>query len=1083
MASPYYTVNASTSYLQIPSSNLSTTAATAGSTIIVYFSSLNTPGSIITIRDSQGSIGELYPIVLSTTQDITFLDGTFSTLITQPYGFITLSPKTPEIWNFVNTFAFPDAQAAAVINTLNANVITTSSLYVLDKAELSSANISSLSTESLFVRTGLQIEQSTVGSNAVFFGKLQVGHEIFTPSTLFVGERILASSLAIQGTGIFKSSVQISPSTGVALDVGGSTIIGSHLLGRDGARFAGNLEVQGSFLSNAGMLSNTGASFFTGPMTILGTAPGTSNSLNLSNSLRVESNAIVVGTAEVGDVATFSNDTNALGRLLVSKDGLFYSSITVEGSVSTQGSIVAAGNFSTGGAAGIGGSAWVRGGLSTGAGLMVGSFLSTASNVAVGLNLDVASSVSVGKDLRVVGDVNIGGTINAGGITSSNLNLAGALTVALSTTLFSSLTVWGNISTASSLLVSCNARFGGSVTTGGALSTGGALFVGGSVSTLGSAAVAGNLAVAGNASTNGALAVGGSVSTLGGASFGSPVFVNSRLVVTENVSTFGSVFVGASTVANAMVTSSIQASSFFLQGNAKFYTVDIQGDPITTSTAFALFVGPSTVHAGLFSTVGNVNVGGSLSTQRQLVTGSTLHASNLTLYGTGSTLSNLAVGGEFRVQRSTVHAELMSNTASTVLAGANFVTGLTTFSNAVTSFSTVTLQTGSAILRIAGAGTGISGANIGLSNEAQSNIFLGGLRTSNQTIVAGAQGGGIAANFRMGSNVPSQGMSMSYDSLAGPGTASGGRVEFAAASGTNRVGGFTFFTAVPDGITPTNAFRAVDIDARGTVTMTVYGSVTAGNLANWGGVRLEAINENTRTGLIRFLNPNTGTSAGYFGYSLAGGYINLIPENGGQGLYVQGNTWTTGNTSNAGNLSNGGKIYIFDNGSAGAPSLTWPNPADNDSGFYHPADGTIRGSINGVDRLEINTGGARIYGQTDLAAVGPGSDNAHLKVGTVSPFEGGCIAWNRVENGTGNLEIVGGRGGVANGFVVFYTSVANNTAAVVGNKALTIKQPSLADTCLVNGGITATGATINGNLIVTGTLTGAINLTFPISAI
>ena len=144
---PEYYITRSTTLLQIDSS--------ISINPIVYLSSLNSPGALITIRDIAGAIryNSTAPpasnniITLSTTQGITFLDGGGPSnnvyRITQPYGFLTVIPKTSSIWGLLNTFAFPDATAAANIQNLTASSITISNSY-LRTAYISSANISTI---------------------------------------------------------------------------------------------------------------------------------------------------------------------------------------------------------------------------------------------------------------------------------------------------------------------------------------------------------------------------------------------------------------------------------------------------------------------------------------------------------------------------------------------------------------------------------------------------------------------------------------------------------------------------------------------------------------------------------------------------------------------------------------------------------------------------------------------------------------------------------------------------------------------------------------------------------------------------
>ena len=161
-----YIVNRSTTLIQIDSSQ--------NQNAIVLLSSVNTIGSLVTIRDIAGSV--LYKglndasnniVTISTMQDIYFLhkdssDRPVSTiLLSQPYGFITVSPKTSTLWAVVNTQAFPDATTAAnLINVIVDNaILTEASISTCRISTLVANNIStmSLSAVSSIVQSNLYV--------------------------------------------------------------------------------------------------------------------------------------------------------------------------------------------------------------------------------------------------------------------------------------------------------------------------------------------------------------------------------------------------------------------------------------------------------------------------------------------------------------------------------------------------------------------------------------------------------------------------------------------------------------------------------------------------------------------------------------------------------------------------------------------------------------------------------------------------------------------------------------------------------------------------------------------------------------
>jgi hypothetical protein len=106
-------VNASTSLVMVNTSLLS-----PGDNQVVLLSSIVNPGALITIRDYIGQCSTNKKIIVSTTQGLNFLDGpqTSSFEIVQPFGFLTVSPKSSTIWSLINTYAFPSQTAANVSN-------------------------------------------------------------------------------------------------------------------------------------------------------------------------------------------------------------------------------------------------------------------------------------------------------------------------------------------------------------------------------------------------------------------------------------------------------------------------------------------------------------------------------------------------------------------------------------------------------------------------------------------------------------------------------------------------------------------------------------------------------------------------------------------------------------------------------------------------------------------------------------------------------------------------------------------------------------------------------------------------------
>jgi microcystin-dependent protein len=222
-APPDIYVNQSTSLVQVDTSQL-----VADQSAVVLLSSITSPGLLVTIRDFTGNAGSNIKIVVSTTQGLHFLDDVnkFSYTINQPYGFLTVTPKTPQIWAVLNTFAFPPENSAAIIQTITATNIYVSSIYgsSIQTNYGSAVNMSvfsSIYTNSLTIGSTLTVKDftyfgggiSTIGS-AVFFSSVQIqgGLSVFSSvalgSSLFVTGDIRVNGELIPSNSNLVSTVQ-----------------------------------------------------------------------------------------------------------------------------------------------------------------------------------------------------------------------------------------------------------------------------------------------------------------------------------------------------------------------------------------------------------------------------------------------------------------------------------------------------------------------------------------------------------------------------------------------------------------------------------------------------------------------------------------------------------------------------------------------------------------------------------------------------------------------------------------------------------------------------------------------------------
>ena len=112
------------SYITASTSVVLVATASAQTSTIVFFPNISSVGRIITVRDNDGAASSTKPIILSTVDSAVFSGIQNPILITQPYGFVTLSSLPNGTYNILNTFAFPAGQAAAYLSNIVGSTIT-----------------------------------------------------------------------------------------------------------------------------------------------------------------------------------------------------------------------------------------------------------------------------------------------------------------------------------------------------------------------------------------------------------------------------------------------------------------------------------------------------------------------------------------------------------------------------------------------------------------------------------------------------------------------------------------------------------------------------------------------------------------------------------------------------------------------------------------------------------------------------------------------------------------------------------------------------------------------------------------------
>jgi hypothetical protein len=257
MAAPVV-VNGDTSLVLVNTRNL-----TAGQSAVILLSSISYPGRTVTVRDSVGFLSSPQTIVISTQNNILFADGTSSVVITQPFGYLTVTSRDPYSWNFKNSFAFPLNQTIANVNSLTTNSVTTDNVY-----------------SQLYMSTPyLNTASLTATSTAAVYGPAYA-------STLIVGPPVLTSNLLVTDPG-FTLYSQGSMKVFGNMDIEGA------------GRFTGSLST-GSNLFVLGTISSLGAFGARGDIMTLGNFIAANGSV-IANNLDVR------GTTSIGGPATFSN--------------------------------------------------------------------------------------------------------------------------------------------------------------------------------------------------------------------------------------------------------------------------------------------------------------------------------------------------------------------------------------------------------------------------------------------------------------------------------------------------------------------------------------------------------------------------------------------------------------------------------------------------------------------------------------------------------------------------------------------------------------------------------------------------------
>lgn len=667
-----FIVNASTSLVQVDSSQIS-----PGIPAVVFLSSINNPGTIVTIRDSFGEASQTKKIVVSTTTGLNFLEGpsVSSYVITQPYGFLTVSPKTPNIWAVVNTFAFPDQSATAIVNNLNTNNIRVSTI-TNDIARMSTAGISTLVAGNLYVYTSLSVAQSTITSTLAVRDMAIFEKNVTILSSLTVGSSITTSSMLVASS-LKVNQLDLQMSTGWVMDSGGPVKIAGPVSTLSTISAGGTI----STLANLGVGQSTMIygqlmvrrdSFFEGGLSTI-------------SKLGVGAEVQILSTLSVKDESLFRSHLSTLSNVNIAGGLSTLSNVAIDRELFVRSSIT---TFST---------------ISTNWDINVGRNLSVQQTLAVGGDIIYKNRVldftnfSVLQDLFVFNNISTQSSIYAGLnlIVNGSTLLQGPVSSGSTHTVLSHLSTLGNFATGgsseflSTVLISSAVSTNWNMTVRGLISTQSTLVVGHAITALQQITTFSNFSTPSSIVAGNQITAGGHVQFLSSMSTVGPVAFFSSLQLQGSLSVFSSIGVAC----NVTIGGTLTANSFALPGAAQISSLTIM-----QQSNFVLTVSSSTLQVGLFSTMGDIRMGGRFSTQNVVAIGSTLFAgfvavqSNMSSFGTFGNFgdanfrSNVTIGGA----TSNLGATSVGDTFT--VANATTLNGTTQINNSLVTTGNVTFQ-------------------------------------------------------------------------------------------------------------------------------------------------------------------------------------------------------------------------------------------------------------------------------------------------------------------------------------------------------------------------------------------------------
>lgn len=372
----------------------------------VLLNQIQYPGQLISILDGTSSFGVLTtPIVVSTAITNSFMDGSVSTLINQPQGFITAQTINTNTWAFLNSFPFRNQYLSAGLLNL-----TTSTLFTALTSTLFE-NVSSMTVENLRV-TGnfVQSQGITLNTNISSLGTVEL------LSSLTVWRDVyLSSGMSTFGEVTLFSSLNIE----------------SHLTTPSSILTQSSMYISSSLIA-LGVLSTPSIEFQDG---LVGTTLNVSTSqitfANIAGSLLIHDSISTNSTVSMGGFLTASY-VKAESAIFLSSAALFQraeinSSVSTLQNVSTTGSLGVGGRLTVGLDLTVEDSIYVNGNATVNDFLTIQSTL-IANEMHVGTLL-VSDNYTNGSTITSVNSVTIDSNIGLGSLSSASTFISGFLTI------------------------------------------------------------------------------------------------------------------------------------------------------------------------------------------------------------------------------------------------------------------------------------------------------------------------------------------------------------------------------------------------------------------------------------------------------------------------------------------------------------------------------------------------------------------------------------------------------------------------------------------------------------------------------